>query len=164
MVKINNVFYKVLDGVMIIMFMSMTIFTVTNIVVRYFGSSFTWIDEISRLFFVWSSMLGIAFGYRKGAHPSFTMLLDKLEKSNANVGKWLTLFINVLIILFLGYLLLGGIEYVSNVHMQKTSILGISVSWKYSAVPIASILMLIETVKNIFLLLKKRDIKIELLE
>jgi TRAP-type C4-dicarboxylate transport system permease small subunit len=42
--------------------------------------------------------------------------------------------------------LVGGIEYLIQTYNQKTSILGISVGWKYMAVPFTGAVMLIETI------------------
>ncbi|GAW91948.1 tripartite AtP-independent periplasmic transporter subunit DctQ [Calderihabitans maritimus] len=128
-----------------------------NVVARYFGMAFTWIDEVSRLTFVWMSCMAIVAGLRRGLHPSFVVLLDK---TSGVVNKLLLTVINTLILLFLVYLLKGGIDYISKVYIQKTAILGISVAWKYAAVPFATIIMILEVIRALVLVWKKDDCRL----
>jgi len=135
--------YKVMDIGMIILSITLVGVVFINIIARRIGMSMTWTDEVSRLAFVWLAMFAAAIAHNKGMHPAFTMLAEKLTAKNARI---LILGINLIIMIFLGFLLVGGIEYLIQTYNQKTSILGISVVWKYMAVPFAGAVMLIETI------------------
>ncbi|WP_408955398.1 TRAP transporter small permease [Natroniella sp. ANB-PHB2] len=131
----------------------------TNIVSRrFFGGSLVWVDEVSRLLFVWISLIAMAIGFRKSSHPSFSVLLEKLDEEKA---KKLLIVINILILIFLFYLLQGGIDYALRSQVQRTSILEISVAWKYAAVPVATAIMFIECIIKTINLFKKDELKIE---
>ncbi len=144
--------YKILDIAMIVLSIILVGVICINIIGRRLGGSVVWVDEVSRLVFVWMSMIAVMIGYREGAHPSFTALKSKLEDNHI---KHLILVINTLILVFFIYLLKGGVNYVQSSFGQKTSILGISVAWKYLSVPVTVAIMAIETLKNIILVWKK---------
>ncbi|AZR71966.1 hypothetical protein BBF96_00230 [Anoxybacter fermentans] len=158
MKRILNYMYKIVDIIMISTLIVMVSSIFVNVIARYFGMAFTWIDEISRLTFVWMSFMAIVAGLQKGLHPSFTVLL---ERTNGIWTKILLSIINILILVFLVYLLKGGINYISRAYIQKTAILGISVAWKYAAVPFATVMMIIEVIKELILVWKKDVIEIE---
>lgn len=126
--------------------------TGVNIFMRYFfGSSFAWIDEVSRLVFVWITFLSIAEGVRLGIHPGFTSLK---EKSPKKVKKILNIIILALELYFLILLLYGGIRYVLLTWAQKMSTIPMSLGWKYLSAPIATFLMLLFVIASV--LRKKR--------
>ncbi|MDK2798719.1 MAG: TRAP-type transport system small permease protein [Clostridiales bacterium] len=123
-----------------------------NVVGRYFGKAFTWIEEVSSLAFVWMSFMAMVIGFRGDLHPAFEILL---EKTNGMSNKLLLSVINVLILIFLVYTFKGGVDYVSKAYIQKTAILGISVAWKYSAIPFATFFMILEAVNKLVVIWKK---------
>lgn len=144
--------YKLVNLIMLIMLIIMIGSISINVVARYFGMAFTWIDEVSRLTFVWMSCMAIVIGLKKGLHPAFAVIVGKTD---GIVTKLLLTVINILILIFLIYLLKGGIDYIFKIHVQKTAILGISVAWKYSAVPFAAIIMILEVVKKLVFVWRK---------
>ncbi|SHJ54967.1 TRAP-type C4-dicarboxylate transport system, small permease component [Anaerobranca californiensis DSM 14826] len=149
--KILSKIYKLMDILMILSILSLVIIVFSNIIFRYFGKSFTWIDETSRLIFVWMALLAAVNGYKINIHPSFTSFLNKLDK---NKRKILLYIINFLILAFLIYLFKGGIDYVNSTKHNKIAILNISVAWKYLAVPVASFVMILETLRKFIYIYK----------
>jgi len=156
--KFFDYLYKVVDFLVIISLLMIVLSVSVNVFSRYFGRAFTWIDEFSRLAFVWMSFMAIVAGMRRKMHPSFNVLIKKLDGIK---GKIILTIINILILVFLLYVLKGGISYISRVHMQTTAILKISVAWKYSAVPLAAAIMAIEVLKRLFLIWKQEKVVIE---
>lgn len=138
--------YRIADGLAITMLVVMVLSVFTNVIFRFFYMAFPWVDEVSRLAFVWMSFMAIASGLRIGLHPAFDALSERCQGVN---GKILQTAIDVLIVVFLLFLLKGGIDYVSKVYVQKTSILVISVAWQYAAVPVATIMMLLEMARQL---------------
>ncbi|WP_286847532.1 MULTISPECIES: TRAP transporter small permease [Aminobacterium] len=138
--------YRIADGLAITMLVVMVLSVFTNVIFRFFYMAFPWVDEVSRLAFVWMSFMAIASGLRIGLHPAFDALSEQCQGVN---GKILQTAIDVLIVVFLLFLLKGGIDYVSKVYVQKTSILVISVAWQYAAVPVATVMMLLEMVRQL---------------
>ncbi|MDD2207582.1 MAG: TRAP transporter small permease [Aminobacterium sp.] len=138
--------YRFADGMAIFMLGVMVFSVFTNVIFRFFYMAFPWVDEVSRFAFVWMSFMAIVSGLRIGLHPAFDVLVTN---THGVAGKILRTAISVCIVVFLGFLLKGGIDYISRIYVQKTSILVISVAWQYSAVPIATVMMLLEMVRQI---------------
>ncbi len=151
MKRLYHYLYRFVDFLVLAMLLLIVTTISLNVVARYFGRAFTWIDELSRLAFVWMSFMAIVAGLRRKLHPSFNLLLRKMSGLGA---KLLLSLINLLILVFLLYLLSGGIAYITRVYLQTTAILKISVAWKYAAVPVAAALMSIEIIKQLVMLWK----------
>jgi len=156
MVKIMDYVYKFIFIFMITMLLIMVVTISFNVVGRYFGKSFTGVEEVSSLAFIWMSFTGIAIGYRSNMHPSFGILLEKIS---GPAKKLLLFVINILILVFLIYALRGGIDYVLKSYVQRTAILGISVGWKYSAIPVAAFIMILEAVNKLICIWKEDAIE-----
>lgn len=157
MTKILDYIYKFILIFMIAMLIIMVGSISFNVIGRYFGKSFTGVEEVSSLAFVWMSFTGIALGFRSNLHPSFETLL---EKTSGTAKKLLLTIINILILVFLVYAFKGGIDYVVKSYIQKTAILGISVGWKYSAIPVAAFIMIVEVINKLISIWKKDAIEI----
>ncbi len=59
--------YRIADGLAITMLVVMVLSVFTNVIFRFFYMAFPWVDEVSRLAFVWMSFMAIASGLRIGA-------------------------------------------------------------------------------------------------
>jgi len=149
MAKVMDYVYKLISFFMIVMLMIMVSSMTFNVIARYFGKALMWIDEVSRLAFVWMSFLAIVIGFRYNLHPAFEIFIKKLGENKAET--LLITIINVFILIFLVYALKGGIDYTSKAYIQKTAILGISVGWKYSAIPFSAFIMILEIVRKLVL-------------
>ena len=158
--KVIDTVYKLVDLVIITMLVIMVSSIFINVIARYFGMAFSWVDEVSRLAFVWMSLMAIVVGQRKGLHPSFNMILNR---SGGITTKCLLSIINIMVLIFLFYLLKGGIDYIARSYVQKTAILGISVAWKYLAVPLATTMMTVETLKAVVFIWKKDTLEKDIL-
>ncbi len=144
--------YKLVLIFMLIMLVIMVSSITYNVIARYFGKAAMWIDEISRLAFVWMSFTAIAIGFRDNLHPAFEILIEKMGEGAAK--KLLLTVINLCILLFLVFAFKGGIDYISKSYIQKTAILGISVAWKYLAIPFSAFIMILETIRKLVLIWK----------
>jgi len=142
---------KSIRTVIFLGFIFLVSITGINIFMRYFfGSSFAWIDELSRFVFVWITFLAIAEGVRLGIHPGFTSLK---EKAPEKVKKILNIGILFLEVYFLVLLFYGGARYVLLTWVQKMSTIPMSLGWKYLAAPVSTFLMLLFVITGVF---KKR--------
>ena len=71
--------WKSLDRIMILLLMAMMLLVFTNVVLRYgFSSGLRPSVELSRLGFVWLSMLGAAVVLRRKEHLAVTEISEKL--------------------------------------------------------------------------------------
>ena len=138
--------YRLIDIVMIASLVVMVFSVFTNVIFRYFDHAFTWVDEVSRFAFVWLCFSAIVAGTRRMMHPAFTMFSEKFSGKSAKVYQTVLL---LLMFGFTAFVFVGGVEYIYRIRIQRTSILLISVAWQYSAVPVTSLLLLIELAKQI---------------
>jgi TRAP-type C4-dicarboxylate transport system permease small subunit len=65
----------------------MVLFNFMNVVCRYFlpQTPFSYTEELVVLVFVWVSMFGISYGYRKGSHTVLTILYDLIPQRAQSV-------------------------------------------------------------------------------
>jgi TRAP-type C4-dicarboxylate transport system permease small subunit len=155
MSKIFDWIYKFILVFMLIMLITMVASVSTNVIARYFGRGFTWIEEVSSLAFVWMAFTAIIMGFRYNMHPGFEVLVERTSGINK---KLLMTLINIIILVFLVYSFKGGMDYTIKSSIQKTAILSISVSWKYAAIPFSAFFMILETLRKLVLIWKKEVI------
>lgn len=130
-----------------------------NVILRFFGQSLRWADEVARLVFIWLAFLGMFVGYQRGVHPSFLAFIEKMSNKNPMLKKVFLLIIYSSILFFLFIIFYGGLIYVAKSHIQTTAILRLSVGWKYAASPLGAFLMIMESIKKIIFVFT--DVNIE---
>lgn len=113
--------------------------------VLYIG--LVWVEEVSRLTFVWVVFLGAYLALRRRAHLSITVLVDRLPARPRQVVRIAS---TLLVLAFLGVLVWYGTVLVLQTWQfgRVTAMLGISAAWGYLAVPVAGVLMLVEVVRQ----------------
>ncbi|MDD2886855.1 MAG: TRAP transporter small permease [Aliarcobacter sp.] len=71
-----------------------------NVILRYvFDMSLTWAAELTNYLFIWSALFGAAYGFKKGAHISVTLLIEKFPPQ---LTKFFLVFANSISIAYLG--------------------------------------------------------------
>ncbi len=108
-----------------------------NVVARYvFNSSLTWAAELTIYLFIWSAFFGAAYCFKKDAHISVDILLEKVPPG---VAKALMLFSHTVTLVFLLAVAWYGYQYLLlEVELDERSVdLEIPMWIPYSVVPIA---------------------------
>jgi len=108
-----------------------------NVVARYvFGSSLTWAGELTVYLFLWSAFFGAAYCFKRDAHISITILLEKVPPK---VAKGLMLLSHAITFVFLAAVSWYGYQYLLLViELDERSIdLDIPMWIPYSAIPVA---------------------------
>jgi C4-dicarboxylate transporter DctQ subunit len=108
-----------------------------NVVARYvFGSSLTWAGELTVYLFLWSAFFGAAYCFKKDAHISITILLEKVPPK---VAKGLMLLSHAITFVFLAAVSWYGYEYLQLViELDERSIdLDIPMWIPYLVIPVA---------------------------
>lgn len=81
-----------------------------NVILRYaFDMSLTWAAELTNYLFIWSALFGAAYGFKKGAHISVSLLIAKFP---APITKFFLIFSNAISIAYLGLLSYFGYQLV----------------------------------------------------
>ncbi len=122
-----------------------------NVVARYgFNSSITWASELTNYFFIWSAFFGAAYCFKKDAHISVTILMERLP---APIMKALMILSHILVVIYLAAVAYYGYKYLLlEIDMEEVSVdlvvpqiswLGMSDDWAvpmwipYSVIPLA---------------------------
>jgi len=122
-----------------------------NVVARYgFNGSIVWASDLTNYFFIWSTFFGAAYCFKKDAHISVSILIDKLP---APIVKFLMILSHILVIIYLVAVAYYGYKFLRlEIMLQEVSVdlvvpkitwLGMSSSWSvpmwiiYLAIPVA---------------------------
>ena len=125
-----------------------------NVVGRYiFNSSFTWASELTIYLFLWSTFFASAYCFKKDAHISISILLEKV---NPKVAKILMLFSHIATLMFLLAVAYYGVEYLKFVYeLDETSVdLEIPMWIVYLVIPISFFFASYRVAEKIFYILK----------
>ena len=81
-----------------------------NVILRYaFDMSLTWAAELTNYLFIWSALFGAAYGFKRGAHISVSLLIGKFSLA---YQKFFLIFANIISILYLGLISYFGYQLV----------------------------------------------------
>ena len=118
-----------------------TVILLAGVVARYFlHAPLTWSDELASILFLWLSMIGAVIALRRGEHMRLTILV------NARGGayrKWLEPLAWIVPVILLASLLPFAIDHFEDERLVMTPALGISHSWRTSAMVAGIGLMLV---------------------
>jgi TRAP-type transport system small permease protein len=133
--------------------------TIYQVFARYvLKSPLVWSEEVVRYVMIWIVLLGTAIALRKGLLISVETLLFVLPE---RIKRILQIIIIGLNIIFLLILVNYGFSIMESLQTQKAGALDIPVAWTYAAIPVGSLLALLNCVvvllELIFNLGKKED-------
>ena len=120
-----------------------------NVFARYvLEVGILWAEEVSRLLFVWVVFLGSYVALRRKAHMAIDILADRLAPASRDR---LMLAARLVVLVFLAVIAwAGGRLVLTTLEFGRvTPILGISAAWAYLSVPVAAVLMVMETLDEI---------------
>lgn len=77
--RIVNLYFKLLEVLLVLCLGAMVVMVLGNVILRYgFNSGITVSEELSRFAFVWLTFVGAVVGLREGAHLGVDTLVRKL--------------------------------------------------------------------------------------
>lgn len=120
---------------------------------QFFGYSFTWIEELSVILFVWFAYFGAAYAARIAAHNRVSFHLNAMPRKLARIieaiGDLFWIGFNLVFIW-------QACEFISRLKpFVKAQTLGWEMRWVYMALPIAFALMTIRILQVNYLKLVK---------
>ncbi|MDY0394094.1 TRAP transporter small permease [Virgibacillus halophilus] len=153
--KVLSTIKKILDWVLLGFALAFILAMVILIIVQVFSRqlfSYTpsWSEELSKLFFVWISFLGIAYGFKSKLHIALGLVVDAMPEKIQDVCDY---FSKVLVIGFGVIMMYYGWHFtvlMGNSSMPGT---GLPSSVLYGAIPVTGFYV---TFYGIELLFKKR--------
>lgn len=143
------------EYVMIVAIAVMFAAVVLQVVSRYVAKMpFPWVEELARYLMIWVGFLGCGIAARRGAHVSITFLADRFPP---RVARYVSLLVNLCIVIFLGCLIKYGIDIMSFTRLQRAATMPITMSWAYASIPVGSALLLIEYIEELVSLISRSD-------
>ena len=116
-------------------------------------ATFQWYDEVARLCFVWMVFLGAASAVRRGAHFRLHLLIDRLGPRLRRAND---LLVGLLVVVFGGVLVTGGVAMWPVARRQVTDSLELSMLWFYGALPVGGALMILFSLPHLWRLARGR--------
>lgn len=152
--RINKIVLYLLFPLLLIMFTVVFIAVVLRLINVSFISSY----DISRLFFIWMTLLGMTVIYKKKGHLKFSFLYDKFTGRKKKV---VDIIIDLLILIFFFAIMLVSIRFFPKIRIQVLPGSGIPAIWLYMPFFVAPIIMIIHSITFIcgylFQSCKQRD-------
>lgn len=136
-------------SVLLIVFTGIVLYSVG---MRYiFSAPPIWGEEVPRLLFVWMIFLGAGFAYFSGANIRMTAVIDRVPNRPRRAIELAMHLFTVLILL----IILWYSQPILNLAGRTTSLAtGLSDWWKFVALPVGAILLLVNEVWRIARLLR----------
>ena len=116
-------------------------------------ATFQWYDEVARLCFVWMVFLGAASAVRRGAHFRLHLLIDRF---GPGLRRATDLVVGLLVVVFGGVLVAGGLAMWPVARRQVTDSLELSMLWFYGALPVGGALMILFSLPQLWRLARGR--------
>jgi C4-dicarboxylate transporter DctQ subunit len=149
-------FYRILNKsirVLTILFLSvLTIIVPVEVFLRYlFGKSLYITEEFTRYLMVWVVFLASSLAVREDSHISIGILVNWFS---GRTRSWLNLIAQVLLVIFLVFLIIEGIIALGFQMDQIIPSLGLPIFWFYLAIPVGSFLMILNLLPKLWESLK----------
>ena len=131
-------------AVVVVVFAAIVVVVFGQVVSRFlFNAPFSWSEELARYLQVWLIMLGSAACLRQGLHLTVDYAVHSLPEGTK---RNLYLVSLAATIFFLGVVFVSGISLISATLSQRTPALQIPMWVVYLALPVGSLLMVLEAV------------------
>ena len=137
---------KVLSFLSVVMFFGVFFSVLTQIITRYLPISFTWTEELSRMFFVAAVLFCAPVAYRDFEFVIVDIFIDRLPKK---IKAYVELLISMGIIVLFVNVFIYGIKLAINMHRQMSPTLGIHMSYPYLLVPFSAFCLIYYALLNL---------------
>jgi TRAP-type transport system small permease protein len=151
MQKPIDLFFKLLEFLVVACLVAMVIMVFGNVVLRYvFNSGITISEEMSRYCFIWLTYIGAMVAMREGGHLGVDTLVIRLPL----LGKKVSLFLSESLMLFCNGLFLLGTYKMHELQVTNVSpVVGISMIWVYGIGYVVAVVMGIFNISKLYRLL-----------
>lgn len=128
----------------------------TQVLCRYFlHIAAAWTEELARMAFNYSCMLGAGVCIAESSNPVMSMLTDHLTNKGNKKGLLAQRLFAYAVMLFITVLLIPiGIKFMGNVSIQTSAQLGINLKYLYLSIPIGLSIVVLNIINNVLTLLK----------
>lgn len=145
--RISDVLNRLCEYALVVFLAAMTVVVFLEILFRYvLHFPLFWTAEFARYCLVWSSLIGATIAFKRGEHIAVTFFLNRFPPRTRRV---MTMVAEISVAVFLAVILWGGIHLIMVTSRQLSPALRISMAIPYSALPIASAVMLIHVADTV---------------
>jgi TRAP-type C4-dicarboxylate transport system permease small subunit len=151
MSKVIDLFFKLLEFLVVACLVAMVIMVFGNVVLRYgFNSGIDISDEMSRYCFIWLTYIGAMVAMREKGHLGVDTLVLRLSLN----GKKLCYFLSEVMMLGCNLLFLLGTWKMHELQVTNVStVVGISMIWVYGIGYVVGFVMSVMNVNQLYKLL-----------
>ena len=149
----NNILSKIEQYFIGILLLVIALLLFVNVVLRFFGSSIVWSEELARYAIVWLTFIGSSVCIYKGAHIGVDAIMNLLSDKGKKILRLSTILLSIIFTILFTYLsivITKGV-YTNN---QVSATLKIPMVYVYGAMPVGGVLMLLRYTQEFFLKLK----------
>jgi TRAP-type C4-dicarboxylate transport system permease small subunit len=116
------------------------------------GKSFTWIEELCRYLFVWSSYLGMSIAVKRKEQLRILMLINMLEKFSPKLVKICFVVSELIFTAFCLIVFYSSLKLIENMSSfrQVSAALEIDVKYAYLIIPISMFLTAFRTLQSLY--------------
>ena len=131
------------------LFAAILMVMVLQVTFRYvLNAPLTWTEELARYLYIWACWLGAPVALRRGNHIAIAFVSDRVPRRAARI---MALVTQVAALVFLAQLTVQGSILAVKSHSVEAITLPIPWSAIYVAAPISAALMILETVRAMWL-------------
>jgi len=141
--NITEKFLLVMGGLTVAGFVC-TVFT--DVLFRTFFDPIVWMEEVSRMLYMWSIFLGSAVAFRRGVH----FKIDIIHFNNPVVSRTLAVLAYLLSIVFVFVLLYYGYQFTLQGLVKLSLPSGIPLFYYRLSFPVSGAFMLLYCVEGVF--------------
>ena len=137
--KLVNLFFRVLELLIVVAMVAMVVMVFGNVVLRYgFNSGIDISDEMSRYAFIWLTFIGAMVAMREGGHLGVDMLVQHLPR----LGKKFCLALSESLMLLCNVLFFIGTWKMHELQVTNVSpVVGLSMIWVYGIGYVVAVVM-----------------------
>ncbi len=144
--KIFSGVEKTITFFVIILLGAMVVLIFTQVGARFiFNKPLSWTEELSRHLMLWMAFMATSIAYRHGAHLSIDLIIPRLSPKRQ---KLLRVFFLLIILSFLIYMVIYGVELTQKTYRQTSSSLQYPMSFIYLSIPVSAVLMMIFSIEK----------------
>lgn len=154
----NKVLSKIEQYFIAILLLVIAVILFFNVVLRFFGTSMLWAEELARYAIVWITFVGASVCVYKGAHIGVDVIMNVLSEKPKKI---LSIILAVFSLIFSVVFTYFSFKITMNVQgtNQVSSTMGIPMYLVYAAMPVGGLLMSIRYLQQFISLTKVGDNK-----
>ncbi len=135
----------------ILVILTLTVFS--QVIARYiFQAPLSWSEELARFLLMWLSMLSAAYAFKVKSHFALKILVNRISaKSQFRVS----IFVHLIVTAFFIVLTYFGLVFLEGVSGHTAPALQIPMEIPYSSIVVGSLLIVFQSMKSTWLLLKQ---------